>query len=405
MFDANEDILVLYGDTIFDPDVVQAAQRSTGAICPVCFLDRSERDKGKFREYALIENGALRSIRAYSDGHSVRTVYTGLVLVRRAKTGVVRTYLENGAADDRAHVGALLNDMCARGVDLTPIIIEHGWAEITTDALYRDMLANTSFVAKVSQIHTDWTLRAKQYDRLQWVNHDVLLAGITEIALALKPKTVLDVGTGTGKILFALKDRLPPGEYWGIDSSQSMLDKIERKREATLRCENVETTDALPPNHFDLVTARMVFHHINDSDRALENIRRSLKRDGVLIICEGVPPTLRTVNWYTEMFRYKEDRKTLTEIDLINMLLRNGFGDVVTKTVVLANCSLNNWLDNSGIPQENIDIIKRMHYDAPAYVRDDYDMVYTGDDCLMTWKFAITSGRLQAAAPVKGGRR
>ncbi len=398
VFDGSEDLLLLYGDTIFEPDLLKAALRSNGAICPICFLDRQERDKGKFREYALIENGALKSIQQHPDEHSIRTVFTGLVLIRGSKAEVLGSYLRNNVVDKHAHVGALLNEMCARGVDLTPIIIERGWAEITSNELYQDMLANVLFIKRVTQIHTDWTLRSKQYDRLQWVNNDALLSGITEIAASLRPRTVLDVGTGTGKVLFALKDTLQQGEFWGIDSSQSMLDKIRRKDEVMLRCANIETTHEIPEAHFDFASARMVFHHINDSDRALHNICSVLRNEGILLICEGVPPTLRTVNWYTEMFRYKEDRKTLTEIDLINMLLRAGFDDIVTRTIVLRNCSLNNWLDNSGIPQENIDIIKRMHYEAPSYVRQDYDMVFTGDDCLMTWKFAISFGRFRGRA-------
>ena len=215
VFDGSEDLLVLYGDTIFEPDVLKAALRSNGTICPVCFLDRQERDKGKFREYALIENGALKSIREYPDEHSVRTVFTGFVLIRGTKAEVIGSYLKNGVADERAHVGALLNEMCARGVDLTPIIIERGWAEITSDELYQDMLANVLFIKKVTQIHTDWTLRSRQYNQLQWVNNDALLSGITSIAVSLRPSTVLDVGTGTGKVLFALKDALCQGEFWG----------------------------------------------------------------------------------------------------------------------------------------------------------------------------------------------
>jgi len=401
MFTTGEDLIILYGDTVFEPEVLNSAIRSGGAICPICLLDRRERDKGNFREYALIEDGTLRSIGRSPDDHSVRTVFTGLVLIRAAKAGVVGSYLANGATDPRAHVGELLNDMCAHGVDLTPILVERGWAEITSDELYQDMLADVPFIKKVTQIHTDWTQRSRQYNRLQWVNNDSLLSGITQIAAAIRPRMVLDVGTGTGKVLFALKDTLGSGEFWGIDSSQSMLDKIERQDEVVLNCSNIESTQDLPQAYFDFATARMVFHHINDTDRALHNICRLLRNEGVLLICEGVPPTQRTVKWYTEMFRYKEDRKTLTEIDLINMLLRAGFDDIVTKTIVLRNCSLNNWLDNSGIPQENIDIIKRMHYEAPSYVRQDYDMAFTGDDCLMTWKFAISYGRFRRRA---GGR-
>jgi L-glutamine-phosphate cytidylyltransferase len=393
-----EDVLIIYGDTVFEPEVLKSALHSNGAVCPVCFLDRRGRDKGNFREYAVIENGALQSIVAQPDDHGVRTVFTGITLVRGSKTAALRNYLLNGSIHEKAHVGSLLNEMCLKGVDLTPVIIERGWAEITSTELYQEMRSNVVFLKKLTDIHTDWTSRAKKYDRLQWVNNDSLLSAITEIGASLSPATVLDVGTGTGKVLFALKDVLHQGEFWGIDSSQSMLDKIARKNEAVLKCTSIESAQDIPSRHFDLITARMVFHHINEPERALQSICRALKPDGALLICEGVPPTQRTAPWYTEMFRYKEDRKTITEVDLINMLLRAGFDDVVTRTIVMRNCSLNNWLDNSGIPPENIDIIKRMHYEAPDYVRDDYDMVYTDDDCLMTWKFAVTYGRFKGGA-------
>ena len=53
----------------------------------------------------------------------------------------------------------------------------------------------------------------------------------------------------------------------------------------------------------------------------MDNIFRILNKGGIFVICEGSPPTIRTIKWYTEMFRYKEDRKTLTEVDLIKSSL------------------------------------------------------------------------------------
>ena len=58
----------------------------------------------------------------------------------------------------------------------------------------------------------------------------------------------------------------------------------------------------------------------------------------------------------------------------------------------MKDCSLNNWLDNSGIPQENINIIKKMHHSAPDYVRKAYKMKFHNNDCFMDWKFSITYG-------------
>ncbi len=239
---------------------------------------------------------------------------------------------------------------------------------------------------------TDWTRRSGAYDRLQWVNDDRLLAEI--VAAAGTPRTVLDLGTGTGKVLSALRQSLGEGEFWGVDLNRAMLDRIPEPDGLTLRCLDIEDLGSLPAGHFDLVTARMVFHHTGDIDRATDGVVRLLRPGGRFILCEGVPPTLRCIDWYTEMFRHKEQRRTFTEVDLIHLLARHGFSEITTRTIVVRDASLNNWLENSGLPAENIAKIKHLHYAAPNFVKQDYEMRLTADDCLMTWRFAVVCGRV-----------
>jgi hypothetical protein len=76
------------------------------------------------------------------------------------------------------------------------------------------------------------------------------------------------------------------------------------------------------------------------------------------------------------------------------MLLETGCESIAIKSVIIRRASLNNWLDHSGIPEENIKIIKEMHYNAPGYIKNDYDMQFEKGDCYMTWRFAIAYGRI-----------
>jgi ubiquinone/menaquinone biosynthesis C-methylase UbiE len=324
----------------------------------------------------------------------VRAVFTGLVYVKRHKAAIVARHLASngGAASSTTHLGALLDEIARSGVDITPVIVDHGWMEVRSSNGYEGFIRNEEFLAHIVKVHTDWTFRAKAYEKLQWVNDDVLLSGMTSVAAEVRPRTVLDVGTGSGKVLLGIRDVVPSAEFWGIDYSDAMMSRIPDAEGLTLRVCNAETLEGIPDDYFDLVTARMVFHHIRQPSLALTNIARVLRKGGCFVLCEGVPPSLRTSKWYTEMFQYKEDRTTLTEVDLINMLLEGGLTNVTTKTIVMKNCSLNNWLDNSGIPESNIDIIKEMHFNAPNHVREDYAMVFTDNDCLMTWKFAVSYG-------------
>lgn len=393
LFDGGDDLLLLYGDTLFEPWVVRSLVESASTVSALCLIERFNRDIDQYREFAEIEDGALKRVGTPVDGHGVRSVFTGLCLVRKAKAVVVGGYLDELAqASGTLHLGALFNLMLRRGVDVNPVIIERGWAELSSEAGYREALRDRVLVERVIQIHTDWAQRAKQYDKLDWVNNDELLSAMTRLAREVGPARVLDVGTGPGKVLLAVRDTLGAGEYWGVDSSQDMLDRIPSTQRLTLRLCNAETLDGVPDGYFDMVTARMVFHHINDTAAAVRSIHRVLAAGGCFALCEGVPPSLRSMKWYTEMFRYKEDRKTLTEMDLINFLVTGGFSDISTRTIIMRRASLNNWIDNAGIPERNVKIIKEMHHHAPAYVREDYDMEFTRGDCLMTWKFALTFG-------------
>jgi ubiquinone/menaquinone biosynthesis C-methylase UbiE len=159
-------------------------------------------------------------------------------------------------------------------------------------------------------------------------------------------------------------------------------------------CDDAETLASIPDRYFDLVTARMVFHHINHPLKAAGAAVRTLVPGGYLLICEGVPPTHRAIDWYTEMFRYKEDRRTLTEGDLAHILIGAGLEDVRTHSVVMRRASLNNWLDNAGLPEVNLQTLRHMHFNAPSYIKDDYEMEFANGDCLMTWRFAVCFGRL-----------
>jgi ubiquinone/menaquinone biosynthesis C-methylase UbiE/choline kinase len=396
LLDGSQDVVICYGDTIFSQKVLDSLFRAEGGVAAVCFLDRTNRDVARFREFAHIDAGELIGISGAKSDDDVRTVFTGLVLVRRGKAQAVRRFIEQAAAEPSAHLGGLVERMVRTGVEVAPVVVERGWFELATPALVEEALEQGEFLDTVIQIHTDWAARAKRYDKLQWVNNDRLLAAMAATATAEPARRVLDVGTGSGKVLLALKHGFGRGEFWGIDLSPEMMKNIPRTEDLILKVGNAETLEGIPDAHFDLVTARMVFHHVGDLAGAMKNIMRVLRPGGRLVACEGVPPSTRSVKWYTDMFHYKEDRRTLTEGDLIHAFAQARFADIRTDTVILENASLNNWLDNSGIPQRNIDVIKELHFNAPAEVASDYDMKYVGGDCLMTWRFAIVSGRKAA---------
>src|SRR5690349_6894913 len=81
-------------------------------------------------------------------------------------------------------------------------------------------------------------------------------------AIDTPPRTVLELGTGTGETATRLLARHPEAKWTGIDSSEPMLARArERLPEADLRLQRLE--DPLPTGPFDLVVSVLAVHHLD----------------------------------------------------------------------------------------------------------------------------------------------
>jgi len=236
--------------------------------------------------------------------------------------------------------------MTELGVPLHCVSIERGWMQINTPEDYERVLTDTQFVRRVARMKTNWNHRSEFYDHLDWTGRDELLDTIVEMAGVLRSKKVLDIGTSTGKVLMALKKQCPEANYYGIDICQSMLGKIDASYDFNLFIRDMENLHGFQDNDFDLVTARMVFHHTRNLEKAMNEVYRVLKPSGSLILCEGNPPDLYSIPFYKSMFRFREDRITFLFDDLVNLLVRQGFQKITSRTVILRDMSRNNWLEN-----------------------------------------------------------
>lgn len=96
------------------------------------------------------------------------------------------------------------------------------------------------------------------------------------------PETMLDIGVGDGSITSAIQRHydLPKDKVFGTDI-------VTPREEPSFTFNLVDGSD-LPfnDNSFDLITANMVLHHVDDLDGLLQEIRRVLRPNGYLIISE-----------------------------------------------------------------------------------------------------------------------
>ncbi|MEV4399471.1 class I SAM-dependent methyltransferase [Nonomuraea sp. NPDC049607] len=125
---------------------------------------------------------------------------------------------------------------------------------------------------------------------------DELTAWIAEQAVRT-PRTVADLGAGTGTGTLALARRFPDAEIVAVDQSPVMLDRL---RSAALgqglgervRVVRADLDEALPPiGAADLVWAAASLHHVKDPARLLGEIHAALDPGGTLAVVEmdGMP--------------------------------------------------------------------------------------------------------------------
>lgn len=104
--------------------------------------------------------------------------------------------------------------------------------------------------------------------------------------------SLLDIGTGTGRMLVLLSDLYNRGT--GIDASREMLSIARSKlNEAGLSRVQVRQGDLmdLPPNdqQYDVITMHQVLHFLEDPARAIRQVSRVLAPGGRFLIVDFAP--------------------------------------------------------------------------------------------------------------------
>lgn len=86
------------------------------------------------------------------------------------------------------------------------------------------------------------------------------------------PRSVLEIGVGEGFLSGFLAERYPEVEFSGVDLNQQDLELLAEKFPRIKRyCANIYDLSALPGG-YDLIICAEVLEHVDEPDRALEQI-------------------------------------------------------------------------------------------------------------------------------------
>lgn len=131
--------------------------------------------------------------------------------------------------------------------------------------------------------------QADRYDRL--ANHltrplyERVAADVTGARMG-EVGSVLDVGTGPGRVPILIARALPGWRVDGIDLSGPMVDRARRNAAEAGLADRVTFTAGdvaalpYPDASFDLVVSSISLHHWADAEAGLREVRRVLRRGG-----------------------------------------------------------------------------------------------------------------------------
>ena len=132
--------------------------------------------------------------------------------------------------------------------------------------------------------HTDfWDKNAGRYDRFMRRDAAAYAQLYELLRPAVRHKAVLELATGTG--LIAKHIVRSADHIEATDASQEMIDQAKQGIKSTKLYFSVQDMFHLPyaEQSFDVVIVSNALHIVPEPERALAEIRRVLKEDGVLV--------------------------------------------------------------------------------------------------------------------------
>lgn len=234
---------------------------------------------------------------------------------------------------------------------------------------------------------TMWVERARGgksggYEKLGWVGNDGLLKPFIDLGNFRGDETVVDVGTGSLAVLRTVAPHV--GEIIGFDIASAM---IKRGDEDLPSNAGVFVGDAykipLQDGSVDVVTTRMVYHHLPDVADAVVEAARILRPGGKLIVSEYVAPDPSTLEFDNVAFQIKEAGRHLWTGDQLNKLIA-GAGDSFRSAelyfAMLPQYSVRDWVGKSGISVEKQMKITDHYRAAPDFARRSMNIQNVSED-------------------------
>lgn len=148
-------------------------------------------------------------------------------------------------------------------------------------------------------------------------------------------KTIVDLGCGTGRFINSLAEYFS-AMVLGIDPSIKMLTKVKADPISSFAlAQGSAETLCITANSTDLVFTSQAYHHFQDKNKAISEIKRILRVNGYLCIRNSTVENLDSCP-YLKFFprAYKDDHNLLpSRKDVMNLMDGHGFKKIAQETI------------------------------------------------------------------------
>ena len=210
--------------------------------------------------------------------------------------------------------------------------------------------------------------RAKSYSKVsKWSVNEQLNTKTDEFLSQLKGDIAIEVGAGTGVLISRLKNYK---RKIALDISKEMLSEIEDKSVEKVVGDIHDLK--FPKNYFDLIICRQLLHYCN-LNIALENIKRVLKKNGLLHVVQVVDfkrvPKSWDLKWAS--FRQVNNRNHSRTKELEGGFSKFSFETLRCEKLILRESySWKDFFQKHNIAKNDEKKVRQFFIDTPKYISD-----------------------------------
>lgn len=158
------------------------------------------------------------------------------------------------------------------------------------------------------------------------------LAQLLSFLSPRRDQVILDLGTGNGYVAMAIADAHPGCRVIGVDIAAQAIDRdaaqarVQGLANAVFQCsDGVRLPFA--HDHFDAAVCRYAFHHLPQPETTLDELRRTVRSGGRLVVADAIRDGLDDVDFVNHFQEMKRDGhvRMHRDTDLIDLISRHGF--------------------------------------------------------------------------------